>query len=334
MHTPRNPVLFGGAALIALTGCSGSPHPNPTFTAPLEPAVLAASETKPATPQVTWAQDGTLNVGDSIVTVEFPRQLPAPEADLHRWIGTAAHAISAYYGRYPVRRATIEVQGTRNGKVHGGVTYEGKLIRIHVGRDTRPADLDDDWMITHEMFHLAYPDLDDQYLWMEEGMADYLEPLARARIGTLSAEQVWSGYVDGMPKGQPEAGDQGLDRTHTWGRTYWGGAIFWLLADVRVREQTANRRTIDDAFRAVLDAGGDGSVHWPLDKVIEVSDRATGTHVLKTLHEEMGEKPKVVDLDALWAKLGVVRRGDHLTFDDTAPLAAVRQSMTSKGMAE
>ncbi len=301
---------------------------------PAGPAVLAASETRPSMPRVTWDADGDLHVGDSTITVINRGQLPVPEADLHRWIGTAAKAISTYYGRYPVRHATIEVIATNRGKVHGGVTYDGRLIRIHLGRDTRPADLDDDWMITHEMFHLAYPDLDDKYLWMEEGMADYLEPLARARIGTLTAEQVWSGYVEGMPKGQPEAGDRGLDRTHTWGRTYWGGAIFWLLADVRVREETANRKSIDDAFHAVLDAGGDGSVHWPLAKVVEIADRGTGTNVLKKLHEEMGEKPEVVDLDALWARLGVVHKGDHITFDDTAPLADIRRSMTSKQTAE
>jgi len=330
MNTRRNAAFLGSAMCAALAGCSAPGDIRPVDPTAEGTAVLAASETRPSAPPVTWAPDGTLHVGESIVTVNVKGQLSVPEADLHRWIGTAAHAISAFYGRYPVRHVTIEVIPTRNGKVHGGVTYDGRLIRIHLGRDTRPADLDDDWMITHEMYHLAYPDLDDSYSWMEEGMADYLEPLARARIGTLTPEQVWSGYVEGMPQGQPQAGDQGLDRTHTWGRTYWGGAIFWLLADVRVREQTGNRHTIDDVFHAVLDAGGDGSVHWSLDKVIEVGDRATGTEVLKKLHEEMGEKPQVVDLDALWARLGVVHKGEHTTFDDAAPLAAIRRSMTSK----
>jgi L-lactate permease len=25
-------------------------------------------------------------------------------------------------------------------------------------------------------------------------------------------------------------GDQGLDHTPTWARTYWGGALFWMMA--------------------------------------------------------------------------------------------------------
>ena len=41
-----------------------------------------------------------------------------------------------------------------------------------------------------------------------------------------------------MPKGLPQAGDQGLDNTATWGRKYWGGAMFCLLADIEIRKAT------------------------------------------------------------------------------------------------
>ena len=41
-----------------------------------------------------------------------------------------------------------------------------------------------------------------------------------------------------MPKGLPQAGDQGLDNTGTWGREYWGGAMFCLLADIEIRKAT------------------------------------------------------------------------------------------------
>jgi hypothetical protein len=42
-------------------------------------------------------------------------------------------------------------------------------------------------------------------------------------------------------RGEPGPGDGGLDDTDSWGRTYWGGALFCLLADVRFRERTGNR---------------------------------------------------------------------------------------------
>ena len=249
---------------------------------------------------------------------------------MRAWIYKAANAVTHYYGRFPVKTVRLTVEADEGGRVHNGQEFNGTAIHIALGRDTRVADLDDDWSLTHEMFHLGFPSVDEEYHYMEEGLSDYLEPLARARLGYISPEKVWGDFVEGMPQGQPEAGDQGLDRTHTWGRTYWGGAIFWLLADVRIRQQTNNQKSLDDAIRAMLAAGGDGAHHWPLERVLDTADKATGTHVLHEVHAELGLHPARADLEGLWQKLGIVRRRRSIEFDDTAPLASIRKSMTAR----
>jgi hypothetical protein len=43
----------------------------------------------------------------------------------------------------------------------------------------------------------------------------------------------------------------------------------------------------------------------------------------------MGEAPMRVDLDGWWRRLGVVVEGRDVRFDDRAPLAALRRSMTA-----
>ena len=43
------------------------------------------------------------------------------------------------------------------------------------------ADLEQDWVMTHEMCHLAFPSMDEKYVWLGEGLASYLEPLACER---------------------------------------------------------------------------------------------------------------------------------------------------------
>ena len=141
---------------------------------------------------------------------------------------------------------------------------------------------------------------------------------------------MWKEWVEGFPQGQPEKGDRGLDNTHTWGRTYWGGTMFWLLADMRIRDQSHGTRSLDDAIKAVLEAGGDGSQRWEVARVIEVGDRATGTTVLRDLHDEMGGKPDKVNLNDLWQKLGVRYVWGRVGFDDNAPLAWVRKAITAK----
>src|ERR1700679_2270819 len=65
-----------------------------------------------------------------------------------------------------------------------------------------------------------------------------------------------------MPNGEPEASSTGLDRSQTWGSTYWGGAMFCLVADVRIREQTRNRKGLQDALRGIVTAGGAIDEEW------------------------------------------------------------------------
>ena len=225
------------------------------------------------------------------------------DAAIRDYVDRGAKAVTLYYGHFPVKHVEIDV--TRGGRLHigHGVTYLGWKIRIDVGAQATEADLLDDWRMTHEMFHLGFPDMDDEFLYLEEGLSTYLEPIARARAGQLPADRVWRDMIEGMPQGLPAKGDRGLDRTHTWGRTYWGGALFWLECDVAIREQTHGKKSLDDAIRAILDAGGNGAAHWDLAQVIETGDAATGTTVLRDHHARFGQKATPTDLDALWKKL-------------------------------
>ena len=91
-----------------------------------------------------------------------------------------------------------------------------------MGQHVTQADLDDDWVLSHEMIHFGFPSVEGRHHWIEVGIATYVEPIARAQVGRLTAERVWREMVDGMPQGLPAAGDQGLDNTHTRGRTSWG----------------------------------------------------------------------------------------------------------------
>jgi hypothetical protein len=132
-----------------------------------------------------------------------------------------------------------------------------------------------------------------------------------------------------MPQGEPKALDEGLDHTHTWGRTYWGGALFCLAAEVRIRQASANRKGLQDALRAIQKAGGTIDNTWALDRALKLGDEATRTTALTQLYAEMKDKPAPVDLDALWRQLGVQKSGDAIVLDDGAPLAGIRRAITA-----
>jgi hypothetical protein len=251
--------------------------------------------------------------------------------ELLGWVKASGATVANYYGRFPVPHLTLHVRSSNGSGIRHGVTYpkDGGLILISVGRDADLAATRDDWVLVHEMIHLAFPSMDDDQHWIEEGISTYVEPVARARVGGLAVEEVWRTFVRDMPKGEPEPGDRGLDNTHTWGRTYWGGALFCLLADVGIRERTRNAKGLEDALRAIVNAGGSISEDWSIEKALAIGDKATGTRVLRTLYQEMRDKPAPVDLDQLWKKLGIEMKDGRATFNDKAPEAAIRKAITA-----
>ena len=288
--------------------------------------ILAGSAGTRTTPD----NPSALHISNGLIHIDLVSKPPAVSQDqLLLWIRTAGDAVSRYYGRFPVKEVTLHVQVNAEAHEIHGRTYDGQRIEIGFGADVTAADLTDDWTLAHEMFHLASPDLGEKHVWLSEGLSTYLEPISRAAIGALTPERIWHDMIEGMPQGLPEAGDKGLERTHTWGRTYWGGCLFCLLADVRIRERTDGHRSLQDALRAILDAGGDGSVEWPISRMLETGDRATGTVVLKELYEEMALKSKTIDLDALWKSLGIRADAEGVKFDDSALLAWVRKAITT-----
>ena len=255
----------------------------------------------------------------------------ASRGDVMNWVQRAGEAVCTYYGKFPAPHLNLDVRVRGGSGVHSGVTYPegGGYIKIALGQDTTVSQLNDDWMLTHEMIHLAFPSMAERHHWIEEGISVYVEPVARAQAGQLSAERLWHDVVRDMPQGEPAADDRGLDRTSTWGRTYWGGAMFCLVADVRIRQQTNNQKGLRDALRGILTAGGNITQDWEIEHAFAVGDKATGTTVLADLYHEMSDKSDPVDLAALWKQLGLQRQPDgSIQFDSSAPLAKVRAAIT------
>ena len=274
-----------------------------------------------------------VKAGGADIDVSFASgDVDLPQPAILRWIIRAAQAVSAYYGRFPLTSGRVRVfpaegrRGIFNGTTYG---FNGGFTRISVGQHTTQGELDSDWMMTHELIHLAFPDVPDEHHWIEEGIATYVEPIARAQAGQLSPNRVWAEMARYMPEGEPGPKDRGLDHTHSWGRTYWGGALFCLVADVRIRECTHNRKGLQDALRGILAAGGTIEYEWPISRAFKTGDEATGCTVLTTLYDEWKDTPVKVDLGKMWQRLGIEERGESVSFNDRAELAAIRAAITA-----
>ena len=275
--------------------------------------------------------DQILVKGGRIRVAFGPGKLAVSRERILDYVRQSARSVEAYFGTFPAGDTRLLILTTespgrpvRSGTAFG---YRGAAIKLTMATNVSAEDLTQDWILVHEMSHLALPSLPREQHWLEEGMASYVEPLARAQAGVLGVGDVWAGMIKGLPQGLPQAGDRGLDHTPTWGRTYWGGALFCLLADVEIRERTRNRNGLQNALRAIL-----GRANMETDSTVEpllrVGDQAVGVPVLASLYARMKDKPYPVDLNEMWQRLGVQLAGTDVRFNDVAPLAAIRRSLT------
>jgi hypothetical protein len=263
--------------------------------------------------------------------IDDPTQSIRPEL-LRDWIERSARIVADYYGRFPAPLVVLRIHAASGGNVRGGRTTNdsGLMIEVSVGRDVTAEELSSDWVLVHEMVHLALPELGRRHNWLGEGLAVYVEGIARAQFGNRDVADVWAEYRRSMPLGLPRAGEGGMDESPGWGRTYWGGALFCLQADVAIREQTGNRVGLQTALRAILNDTGGYRADRDIDDVLRTGDKATGTRVLQELYREVKATPLTPDLDRLWARLGVPNDPASQPFDAKAPLAAIRIAITNK----
>jgi hypothetical protein len=277
-------------------------------------------------------ESAQLHVSGSTICVVTDDTLTKEQLRLRDWIDRSAHIVADYYGQFPAPLLVIRLRGMDGSGINGGRTTNdsGLTIQMRVGRETTREQLAADWVLVHEMVHLALPEVGRTHDWLAEGLATYVEGVARAQYGNRAIADVWAEDRNSMPKGLPRAGEGGMDQSPSWARTYWGGALFCLQADVAIREQTANRVGLQTALRAILRETGGYGFDGNIGEVLRIGDSATGTHVLYGLYQQVRATPQSPNLDLLWTLLGVPP--DPLTqpFDDRAPLAAIRIAITAK----
>jgi hypothetical protein len=294
-------------------------------------ASIASSSAALAQTRTCGAQaTEVMTVGFSSLCLHIEAATPARIQLLEVWVRRSADIVAQYYGRFPATLVRIDL-GIMNGDgIGGGHTLNdgGLSIHVDVGRGATPQRLVDDWVLVHEMVHLALPEMGRRHDWLAEGLAVYVEGVARAQAGNRAIADVWAEDRRSMPLGLPRVGEGGMDQTPTWARKYWGGALYCLEADVQIRQRTANRLGLQAALRAILEATGGYAAEKDITDVLRIGDAATGTRVLEGLYDQEKATPIIPPLESLWRDLGVPQNPLTEPFDDHAPLAAIRIAIT------
>jgi hypothetical protein len=178
------------------------------------------------------------------------------------WLPFVFNDLERLAGAFPrafVQAIVVPLPGRSEPVPWGQTTRGGGVaLQFYVGTGATTAQRRADWTAHHEFAHLLHPYLGARGRWLAEGLASYYQNVLRARSGAFSAPEAWSRLAAGFARGRAAtpADAMSLERaaaTHARGstmRVYWGGAAFWLEADLALRASGSSLDALLGAFNA------------------------------------------------------------------------------------
>jgi hypothetical protein len=259
-------------------------------------------------------------------------------AMLEAWLAHVSHATLSAYGKLPledVQVLMIPDRDTNNEAVGFGQSSRGQghALTLFVDPDKAPKAFDRDWVAVHELSHLFHPYLDDEGSWLAEGLATYYQNVLRARAGLLTPDEAWEQIDYGFARGRgaTRPGDDiplgASGERPNFMRIYWSGTAYWLEVDAELRRTSGNKLDIDEALRRFDDCCLPSYRAWEPAEFVAKLDALIGTDVFRRHFDAYATRRDFPDLKPLYARLGLVRAGDDITFDDAAPDAPVRRAI-------
>ena len=179
-------------------------------------------------------------------------------------------------------------------------------------------------------FTTAFPSLPDDQHWMEEGLATYIEPIARVETGELKAEKNLARHGARYAQGRAAGG-----RSRNGSNAYVGTDLLGrgaVLPGGRRGDSPGDPATTRDcrmrcgrlwrrAGRSIMSGAWTGAGDWRRGDGNAGADRA--------VCEVEGLRRSPVDLEKLWGELGIKRDGDGVQFV-AGPLADVRKAIAKE----
>ena len=180
------------------------------------------------------------------------------QAMLMDWVAQTTEGLSTLTGPYPfdVHIRFHRIDG-RSEPVPWANTTRGyrQGVNFHVDPRFSLERFLADWTAPHELSHLALPYLGRRYSWFAEGFASYMQYQVMHRMQALSWDDVIGRYRERMARAKRRydldhltfsAAAPKLRASGRYPTMYWGGAILFLRADSRLRQES--NRTLTDVI--------------------------------------------------------------------------------------
>ncbi len=267
-------------------------------------------------------------------TAGRPRELAA-------WLAAAAGNVNRVYGRFPHPAPQVLVVPVARGRVDRGepvpfghvIRDGGEAVQFYVNQRRALADFTADWTATHEFAHLLIPYVDADEKWLSEGLASYYQNVLMARGGAYTEQRAWRKLIEGFRRGERSVPHLSIEAAMPVGgwdglmKTYWGGAVLALMADVTLREHSDNRASLDSVLDALQACCLPAAAGWSGRRLVRELDRLAPFALFEALYDRYRGARGFPDFAPLMARLGVALTDTGVRFDEGAELANVRRAI-------
>lgn len=284
-----------------------------------------------------------VRVGDAKLRLSVLEGSPPVSVDaMAGWIEEAAQSIAGLYGRFPVAQAQVLVVPDARGAeptpwahvMRGGAP----AVHFFVNQRRPIEEFHEDWTAVHEFSHLLLPLVSRDDAWLYEGMATYYQNVLRARAGKISPREAWVMMHAGFQRGRDDAegmtlaqATESMYRNGAYMRVYWEGAALMLMADVRLRQLTANKQSLDTALGGLNECCSAPDRAWGARELLDRLDAITGTRVFRDLYDLHVAARDFPDLAQTYRALGIGPDGGALDLAESARERRLRAAIMESG---
>ncbi|HEX7811920.1 MAG TPA: hypothetical protein VF460_08445 [Burkholderiales bacterium] len=268
---------------------------------------------------------------------------PVAAEEMQAWIADAAQIVSGLYGRFPLPQAQVlVVPDARGGEptpwahvVRGG----SPAVHFFVNQRRPIHEFYDDWTAVHEFSHLLLPLVNRDAAWLYEGVATYYQNVLRARAGRISPRDAWVMMHAGFLRGRDDAtgmtlaqATESMYRSGAYMRVYWEGTAIMMMADVRLRQMTAGKQSLDTALGALNECCSSPDRSWSAGELMGKLDEITGSGVFSELHDMHVASKEFPDLAATYRALGIALEAGGIELSADERERRLREAIMETGV--
>ncbi len=261
--------------------------------------------------------------------------------EINRWLVDIAQSVQNYLGDFPSQQTQI-ILISKSGKKRGPVPWgdvsrgNGLGLLFVIAPSYNIEEFYADWTASHEFSHLLLPKIHYDDIWLSEGLASYLQNVIMAQAGQFSKEEAWLRIYKGFERGKKGADKiknepLSLTSSHRKGggrsgrtmRIYWSGALYFLKADIALRQQSGGKVGLKDVLLKLRNCCLKYSKTWSGATLSKKLDSLSNSKIFSSLYQEFSNGTQFPEYQSTYKQLGI-------SFSDKNELSFKKNSLAHK----